>query len=71
MTCSKNDTGHFLLIMNQYYFGMVQHVTIILLSLWVNSRPLHVTAEFKANVILQNTFAVKMALTLTNMFANK
>ena len=26
------------------------------------SRPLHVTAEFKANVILQNTFAVKMAL---------
>ena len=71
MTCSKNDTGHFLLIMNQYYFGMVQLVTRILLSLWVNSRPLQITAVFKANVILHNTFAVKMALTLTNMFVNK
>ena len=30
-------TSHFLLIMNQYYFGMVHHVTIILLSLLGNS----------------------------------
>ena len=71
MTCSKNDTGHFLLIMNQYYFGMVHHVTIILLSLWGNSAVTCNGRELKANVILHNTFAVKMALTLTIMFVNK
>ena len=46
--------------MNQYYFGTVQLVTIILLSLWKNAvRPLGLTV-FKANVILQNTFALQM-----------
>ena len=49
---------------------MVKPITIILLSLWENSAvtsncptgwPKGLT-EFKANVILQNTFAVQMAL---------